>query len=76
MEKVKTLHNTECESKSHNTNCKSKSHDKHLCYLASQGALSGNAAKYKGLVKDAEFICLYCGRSAKDFENLCVPERL
>jgi len=60
----------------HNTKCKSESHDKHLCCMVSRGALRSEAAKYKELVKDAEFICLYCGRSAKDIESLCVPERL
>jgi hypothetical protein len=60
----------------HNANCKSKSHDEHLCCLVSQGVLSGDVAKYKKLIKDAEFICLYCGRLAKDIESLCVPERL
>ena len=73
MEEVETLQN---ESKSHNTRCKSESHDKHLCCLVFNGALSGNAAKYKELVKNAEFVCLYCGRTAKSFENLCVPEKL
>jgi len=60
----------------HNPNCKSKSHDKHLCYIVSQGAHVSNVGKYKELVKDAEFVCLYCGRLAKDLDSLCVPERL
>ena len=67
MEQVKTLNNTEC---------KNESHEKHLCCMVSKGALNSGAAKYRELVRDAKFICLYCGRSAKDMDNLCVPERL
>jgi hypothetical protein len=32
--------------------------------------------KIKKLVKDAEYVCKNCGRSAKDEENLCNPTKL
>jgi hypothetical protein len=60
----------------HNTECKSESHTHHLCYLVSKGAHLDDVEEYNALVKDAEYKCMYCGRVARDFENLCVPERL
>jgi hypothetical protein len=60
----------------HNTKCKSESHVHHLCYLVSQGAHVDDVEKYDDLVRDAEYKCLYCGRVAKSFESLCIPEKL
>ena len=43
-------------------------HSKHLCNLAESGA---GLEEYKGLVKNAKFICKKCGRAAANEENLC-----
>ena len=53
-----------------------KSHEKHLCRLVGIDILEKNIEEYKGLVKDAEYICKGCGRTAKKAENLCTPEKL
>ena len=60
----------------HNHECKSESHFHHLCYLISQGDLINDVEKFNSLVKDPRYKCLYCGRVARDLDNLCVPEEL
>jgi len=51
-------------------------HENHLCYLHNLGLLEADLEHYKGLVKDAQYICKRCGRAAKNPENLCEPEKL
>jgi hypothetical protein len=48
-------------------------HSKHLCHLAESGA---DLDEYKGLVKNAKFVCKVCGRAAAKAENLCEPVAL
>ena len=51
-------------------------HDEHLCYLVNMGFMESNLGDYKKLVKDANFICKSCGRSADSADNLCKPEKI
>ena len=51
-------------------------HDEHLCYLQNIGFLSKNLNDYKKLVKNAQYVCKACGRTAARDVNLCVPEKL
>jgi hypothetical protein len=51
-------------------------HDEHLCYLENMGYLDSYLNDYKDLVRNAEFICKKCGRSAASKENLCDPDKL
>ena len=51
-------------------------HDDHLCYLVNMGYIESNFNDYKELVKDAQFICKRCGRSANSDENLCQPKKI
>ncbi len=44
-------------------------HEKHLCSLADKRKMKTVAR----LAKDAKFMCLICGRAAKNEENLCWP---
>lgn len=47
-------------------------HGSHLCEVAKKGVNE----PYKGLVKDAKFICTGCGRVAANEDSLCAPEPL
>jgi len=60
----------------HNLDCKSESHTEHLCYMVSQGFHMSDADQYNELVKEPEFKCQRCGRSAKSANNLCVAVKL
>jgi hypothetical protein len=60
----------------HNTECDSPEHGQHLCYLMYDGFHYSHPAEYKAMVKDAEFRCQNCPRTAKHAENLCVPIKL
>jgi hypothetical protein len=51
-------------------------HDEHLCYLVNMGYVESSLGDYKKLVKDAEFVCKNCGRTANAAENLCRPEKI
>lgn len=51
-------------------------HEAHLCYLENLGILEKDPECYKGLVRNAKFICMKCGRVAEKAENLCEPEAL
>lgn len=46
-------------------------HEKHLCFKVSNQATS--LEEYKGLVKNAKYLCKHCGRVAAKAENLCDP---
>jgi hypothetical protein len=51
-------------------------HDEHLCYLINMGYIEKSLNDYKKLVKDAEFVCKKCGRSANSVESLCQPVKI
>lgn len=51
-------------------------HDKHLCYLINLRFQETSPEDYKTLIKNAQFFCLNCGRSAADSKNLCNPVKL
>ena len=51
-------------------------HEKHLCHLRNVGFMSRNFEDYKTLVKEANFVCKSCGRTATNKESLCEPEKL
>ncbi len=51
-------------------------HDKHLCYLNNLEFQISNPEEYKGLVKNAKFLCKNCGRVAASEKNLCKPVQL
>ena len=47
-------------------------HGNHLCQVSQKGIDD----TYKGLVKDAKFICTGCGRTSSDGIHLCAPAPL
>ncbi len=51
-------------------------HERHLCLLANTEYLKENFADYKNLVKNPQFVCKSCGRTAANEANLCAPEEL
>lgn len=60
-------------TKQHNTECKDGNHNEHLCYLMCDGFHYSRKEEYKEMVRDANFRCQYCARTAKRAENLCAP---
>jgi len=60
----------------HNATCTDAEHGKHLCFLMYEGYHLNNRESYKELVRDAEFRCQQCGRTAKAASSLCDPVRL
>jgi len=48
-------------------------HEKHLCLLHNIGS---DWEEYKGLVRNANYVCKNCGRAAASEKNLCAPEKL
>jgi hypothetical protein len=48
---------------------------KTLCELSDK-AFQKNPEKIKELVRDADYICKRCFRSARTKKNLCKPEKL
>lgn len=49
-------------------------HENHLCKLVVGDQVSFE--ELKPLVRDPNFICSACGRTANKAENLCAPEPL
>jgi len=47
-------------------------HEKHLCHITSLR----NMKTVGKLAKDAQFLCVICGRAAKDPVNLCEPAKI
>ena len=47
-------------------------HEKHLCHITSLR----NMRTVGRLAKDAQFVCIICGRAAKDQGNLCEPAKI
>ncbi len=49
---------------------------KTLCKLIKKDFIKDNIADYSSLVKDAVYVCMKCGRVAKDKKNLCKPQKI
>jgi hypothetical protein len=47
-------------------------HERHLCELRK----NMTQEKYKSLIRNAQYFCQHCGRSAANSENLCFPEKI
>jgi hypothetical protein len=47
-------------------------HEKHLCHISSLR----NMKTVGELAKDAQYICVICGRAAKKPVNLCEPAKI
>ena len=47
-------------------------HEKHLCHITSLR----NMKTVGLLAKDAQYLCVNCGRAAKESVNLCEPAKL
>lgn len=59
-----------------NSRCKNERHSEHLCTLTDQYFHINNAEQYRAMVRDPEFKCQFCGRTAKSKQNLCYPDEL
>ena len=64
------------EKKNHNLECTEDNHKNHLCYLMCEGWHLTHPQGYKAIVKDAEYRCEYCDRTAKSDIDLCAPIKL
>lgn len=47
-------------------------HEKHLCHISSLR----NMKTVGALAKDAQYVCVICGRAAKHAVNLCEPAKI
>jgi hypothetical protein len=47
-------------------------HEKHLCHISSLR----NMKTVGELAKDAQYVCIVCGRAAKSAQNLCEPGKI
>jgi hypothetical protein len=47
-------------------------HEKHLCHITSLR----NMKTVGALAKDAQYLCVICGRAAKHHQNLCEPAKI
>jgi len=47
-------------------------HEKHLCHITSLR----NMKTVGNLAKDAQYLCVACGRAAKYSTNLCEPSKI
>jgi hypothetical protein len=47
-------------------------HEKHLCHISSLR----NMRTVGTLAKDAQYVCIICGRAAKNAVNLCEPAKI
>jgi len=47
-------------------------HEKHLCHISSLR----NMKTVGELAKDAKYVCVVCGRAAKEAVNLCEPAKI
>jgi hypothetical protein len=56
-----------------NPNCTGEKHEDHLCFLMHEGFHYSHKAEYKAIVKDAEFRCENCARTAQLAKRLCAP---
>ena len=51
-------------------------HALHLCFLHNVGLLAEQPEEYIKLVKNANYVCMKCGRAAASEKNLCAPKAL
>lgn len=51
-------------------------HEHHLCLLMNIDYIGTNKEEYKNLVRNANYVCMNCGRTAASDKNLCAPEKL
>ncbi len=51
-------------------------HEEHLCLLQNVGYLNTSFEDYKNLVRNPNYVCKNCGRTAANEKNLCAPEKL
>ena len=56
--------------------CENEGHSEHLCILTNQYLHINDPEKYRAIVRDPEFKCQFCGRTAKSDQNLCYPGEL
>ena len=56
--------------------CIDEAHSQHLCYLTDQYFHIKCAEQFRSLVKDAEFKCKFCGRTAKKRRSMYYPDEL
>jgi len=56
--------------------CNETGHSQHLCTLTDQYFHINCAEQYRTLVKNPEFKCKFCGRTAKNGQSLCYPDEL
>jgi len=56
--------------------CPEGEHERHLCHLLYAGFHKNNKEEFKKMVQNAQFRCDYCGRTAKNSNNLCKPVEL
>ena len=47
-------------------------HDRHLCHITNER----NMKTLGELAKNAQFLCVICGRAARKEENLCEPAKI
>lgn len=47
-------------------------HEKHLCHISSLR----NMKTVGELARDAQYVCIVCGRAAKSSQNLCEPAKI
>jgi hypothetical protein len=53
--------------------CDRSEHSEHLCILTGHHFHIHEPEKYRAMVKEPEFKCQFCGRTAKSGKNLCYP---
>jgi hypothetical protein len=51
-------------------------HEKHLCLLMNIDYIGTNPNEYKNLVRNPNYVCSNCGRTAESDKSLCTPEKL
>ena len=59
-----------------NAECTDAGHKAHLCSLMYEGFHYSHREEYKALVRNADYRCRDCARTAKDAANLCSPVAL
>lgn len=64
------------KQKEHNLECTEEKHKDHLCFLMCEGWHLNHPEEYKAIVKDAEYRCAYCDRTAKSEKDLCEAVKL
>jgi hypothetical protein len=64
------------DTQPNNTECHTGVHTEHLCYIIAQGFRLSDEEDFRALVNNPEYTCRHCGRTAKNGENLCVPDPL